>query len=250
MPFWKRKSVSKQDSQPSQSTWQATVPARSGAAPSTATAAAANPFRRRGDEFFNEADYSNAVFMYCEALRQPQDELSKEQILLQLAIARTMCSPPDLNGALTNVITAMQINPTNGQAWRVIGDIHERQNDHKSAEEALVQATALLSGYEKVQATQALANVRLQIASGTAPQNPQSISISHSVQQTSFPSISVTSPQPSVPPVSTQAGLHVPSQRNLHRQAESASLPLGQSSTAGSSCAWQLLDGFRLNTSC
>ncbi|KAJ3497764.1 hypothetical protein NLG97_g1647 [Lecanicillium saksenae] len=233
MPFWKRKSTSgapppASAQAASQSQWQATIPARPGGQTQQAPLAVAQPnlFQQRGEEFFNSADYGNAVFMYREALRQAQSNNEQLPILLQLALAQTLCSPPDLDGALTSALSAIAINPSSGPAWRMKGDIHAQLNDNSEAVNAYSKALPLLSGYDKVQTSQSLASSRAKAGSAApsvhTPTSPgqaypeparQSFLQSGSPQQlnqnvgAAAPNITYTTPPPQTPvarrPVST-----------------------------------------------
>lgn len=130
-----------------------------------------NPFLQRADEHFNKGTYTSAVYMYEEALNQDPDN---EVILLQMALAQTMCSPHQLNEAMVNVNRVIQLNMSNGGAWRLKGNIHAQQNDFNSAENAFIEATHHLQGFDKVQVQQALVDVRQRKLAAAQPQVPTS----------------------------------------------------------------------------
>lgn len=158
------------------------------AQPASQSPAADNLFLRRGDELFNDGDYQSAVFMYSEALRQDQNNAL---LYLKSSFARTLSTPPQLDLALQDVNSAIQINPFMGNAWKQKGDIYIRKGDYRAAEEALVQATGMLQGMEKVQAQQSLIESR----SRSLPHNSMSPT----------PTIQAPTELPVRPQVSTQS---------------------------------------------
>jgi len=95
--------------------------------------------------------------MYDEALRlEPQNTY----VLLQLARARIMADPLQLDEASRNVNTVIELENFNGNAWKLKGDIHSMKNDYEAAEEALVKATGMLQGHARFEAQQSLDSVR------------------------------------------------------------------------------------------
>lgn len=235
MPFWKGNSVTPNAAaSSSQLQWQTTIPDRGNLAqPPPAPVPATNAFYQRGNEFFNAADYKNAVFMYREALRQPLNVATQTSVYHQLAMAQTMASPPDLADALNNINMAAQLNPSNGSIWRVKANIHEGLKDHGSAKDALSNASGLVTGYEKLQVSQALARMQSLTAAGStsailpSAQSPQPTQTSPStVPIIPSPSISVSQPsQPYASPTSaTSPRQNVP----------------GASPATGSSCKWHI----------
>ena len=95
--------------------------------------------------------------MYQEALSENRDSA---EVNLQMSLARTLVSPPQLDEALQHADYAIHINPTMGRAWKQKGDIYLRMSKYRLAEEAFVQAANMLKDWEKTQAQQALADVR------------------------------------------------------------------------------------------
>lgn len=198
MPFWKRKSTvgappAAQPQPAQQQQWQASIPMHTaGQQPAAQAAPAPNLFQQRGDEYFNAGDYSNAAFMYREALRSAHTANEQVPIQLQLGLTQTLSSPPDLNGALTTVAGAIANSPASGPAWRLKGDIHERQENFHEAVNAYSQAVPLLSGYDKVQASQSLANARAKCGVSSPTTNTPTTTYSPPAAQISYVGSSVS----------------------------------------------------------
>ncbi|KIX08174.1 uncharacterized protein Z518_02830 [Rhinocladiella mackenziei CBS 650.93] len=171
-----------------------------------------NLFLKRGNELFNQGDYNNAVFLYGEALRQDTDNAS---LYLQLALARMMCSPPQLDQALHDVNSAIQLSPSNGHAWKLKGDIYLRKQEYRAAEEVLEQATNILQGYDKVQAIHSLADARTR-----ASTQPPAASIPRTTTQ----SVSVHPPQPEL--AANRPTINVDSSQSNPPAAETETRPL------------------------
>lgn len=110
--------------------------------------------------------------MYDEALRQDRNNAL---LYLKISLARTLLTPPQLDQALQDVASAIQINPSMGQAWRQQGDIHMRRGDLGAAEDSLIQAAGMLQGWERVQAQQSLADARSRRANQTPPAPPPTV---------------------------------------------------------------------------
>jgi len=107
--------------------------------------------------------------LYEEALLvQPDNSL----IFLKRSQARTLLEPPQLDLALQDVNSAIERQPTLGQAWRQKGDIYMLLNDFPAAQDALQQAVGSLEGIEKVQAQRALAECRLKSERNSAIEMP------------------------------------------------------------------------------
>jgi len=95
--------------------------------------------------------------MYDEALSlEPQNTYA----LLQLARARIMVDPPQLDEALSNVNSIIGLENLNGNAWKLKGDIHTMMKDYEAAEKALIQAVGMSQGDARFEAQQSLAYVR------------------------------------------------------------------------------------------
>lgn len=247
MPFWKRKSITPNAvPSSSQHQWQATIPARGGqqVPPLPAPAPAMNPFYQRGNEFFNKEDYKNAIFMYREALRQPMDVAMQTSSYQQMAIAQTMVNPPELVDALNSINMAVQLNPSSGHIWRIKADIHEWQGDYGSAKDALANASALLTGYEKIQVSQALSRIQSRNTSGFMGANPPNIQRAHPTHTTppviTTPTPAQGSAQPGPPSINiSQAGQQHPSTSSPRPGASPPPfISAGQTPAAGSSCKW------------
>jgi tetratricopeptide (TPR) repeat protein len=132
-----------------------------------------NEFHRRGEELFDQGDYGAAAFMLGEAVRK---DTGNAHLYVRLAVAQTMCAPPQLDGALANLDTALRISPNDGQAWLNRGNVLERQGDLEPAEEAFERAAASLQGDLKQVAQQRLAFARArQPETGAASSSSQPV---------------------------------------------------------------------------
>lgn len=217
MPFWKRKSTSSKPN-PAATPWQGNVvvqqptgysqpqiqPQSQLQAPSQSQQTAEELFRGRADELFNQGEFATAAFMYTEAIHQDgqSNKITKAPLYLQLALAQTLSTPAKLDEALGSVEKAISLNPSSGHAYKLKGDVLDRRGDYHGAAVALTQAVALLPGYDKVQAQQSLAGVRMKIASppsssATVPTITQSPPLSVAAATPASPAVQpATSPSP------------------------------------------------------
>lgn len=129
--------------------------------------------------------------LYEEALLvQPDNSL----ILLKRSQARMLLEPPQLDLALQDVNSAIERQPTLGQAWRQKGDIYMLLNDFPAAQDALQHAVGSLQGMEKVQAQRALAECRLKSERNSAIEMPAAQTLQTSPNAVSPLAVSPASP--------------------------------------------------------
>ena len=122
-------------------------------------------FVRAGKRHLQDGNYSRALSMFEEAsVLQPHNA----ELYLQMSVIRTLIEPADVERALRDVNSAIQKQPSLGQAWKQKGDLHRRLNDFESATDAYTQAVHCLQDYEKLAAQQALGEVRVR-AGGPTP---------------------------------------------------------------------------------
>ena len=133
--------------------------------------------------------------MYQAALNTQHGD---PDILLSLAMARMMSTPPQLPSALQDVESVIQRYPANAQAYTSKATICERMGDLDTAEAALLMAIDLSPPMERVRIQQSLVQVR---TTRTQVQAQTSIQTSYNAN-TSLP---IRSASTSIPPAN-QAG--------------------------------------------
>lgn len=237
MPFWRRRHDQNPGLSRSESARATSSPINVGRQELPDNSVSAPPradltYARRGDEYFNQGNYVNSIFMYNEALiLSPNNPL----LNMQLALCKTMIVPPQLSEALLNVNAVLQLDPANGSAWKLKGEIHDMQNDHRSAEDALVNAIGFLQGYARVQAQQSLASVRmrnLSISSSSASPISGQSSVSQPLEMPSTTERQQNVPDPPAAPnivISNAASLQPSSPPAVSAQETTA--PTQQAST-------------------
>jgi tetratricopeptide (TPR) repeat protein len=175
-------------------------------------------FLQRADKKFADGDYSKAITLYEEALLfQPDNSL----IFLQLSQARMFLEPPQLDVALQDVNSAIERQPTLGQAWKQKGDIYMLLNNFPAAQDALQHAVGSLQGIEKVQAQSALAQCRLKSEQNSAIEMP-----APQTSQTSPNAVSPLAVSPAGPASSQVPAISQPVQPGPQPSAPAASPPL------------------------
>ncbi len=144
------------------------------------------PFRSQGDDLVLQNDYNGAIVMYNAASRlAPNDEA----ILLSRSVAHSMSTPTNLDLALNDADTVIQLKPEWWHGWLQKGEILSQMDDLEGAEESLTNAVGFAQGVDKSLAHRTLANVQSRQArspSSTSraeselPRRSQSSSTAHS----------------------------------------------------------------------
>lgn len=240
MPFWKKRQNPNQGLSRSESARASSPPINLGRQELPDNSISAPPradltYARRGDEYFNQGNYVSAIFMYNEALML---DPNSTVLNMQLALCKTMIVPPQLSEALQNINAVLQLDPGNGSAWKLKGEIHDLQNDRRSAEDALVNATGFLQGYARVQAQQSLASIRMKnLSIGSSSASP--ISAQSTVSQPlEMPTTTATAPNVPSPPsapnivINSEASSQPPNPPSVITQTTIAPTPQESPSTA------------------
>ena len=169
--------------------------------------------RSLGDTRMKEADYSAAVVLYNEALKQSPTDVN---LLLSRSLAYMMSTPSRLDLASQDADAAIKHDPTNWRGWMRKGDIHLKGGDLGRAEEALVNAAQFSQGMDMLHAQQCLADVRsrrVQSSSTSSAAESSGNSVepllgpSRQTESLSSPQTSVPAHSPPVVPVSSTPDL-------------------------------------------
>ncbi|KAH6619374.1 hypothetical protein B0J18DRAFT_445646 [Chaetomium sp. MPI-SDFR-AT-0129] len=126
-------------------------------------------FREHGDTYAGQGKYDQAVVMYMAALEKAPGDA---ELLLSLAVARMMLTPPLLVEALEAVEEVIRRHPQNVHAYITKADICERMVDFDGAEAALLMAVQIAVGMERVRLQQSLASLRSKRAQTQVQQQP------------------------------------------------------------------------------
>ena len=115
------------------------------------------PFRSQGDDLVLQNDYNGAIVMYNAALRRAPND---EGILLSRSVAHSMSTPTNLDLALQDADTVIQLKPEWWHGWLQKGEILSQMDDLDGAEDALTNAVGFAQGVDKSLAHRTLANVQ------------------------------------------------------------------------------------------
>jgi tetratricopeptide (TPR) repeat protein len=112
---------------------------------------------REGDDLAEKGDYNGALVVYNMAVKHAP---SNTAVLLNRSLALMLSSSPQLDLALEDADTAIQIDPAHWQGWQQKSEILQRMGEFQRAEDALVNAVGCARGVDRLAAQRSLVDLR------------------------------------------------------------------------------------------